>query len=205
MAKYHKLFVLSFLWSGLLHAKPYVLGTFGETFPVAEKSLIELFKERIQQVDFSKLQHQWLSDVKNYATRPTAIDIKHAQRFHHTSFDPTIVLTQDIMDRQGHLLFTKGTKINPLDYLPSYQPHWLFIDADDEEQILYTKKCLNTHPDLKIILVQGDVPVTSKIFNREVYFDQGGHLIHRFEISETPAFVYRKDKLLMIDYGVSHV
>ena len=206
MAKYLKLMLLICFISNDIYALPaFIVGTYGETFPVVEKSLIELFKERLQQIDFSKLQSQWVSDVENYAKRPNPIDLKHAQRFRKTSFDPSIILTQDIMDSKGHVLFAKGLRINPLEHLPHYQPHWIFIDADDEKELIYTRECLKAHPDLKIILVKGEVPMTSKIFDQAVYFDQGGHLISRFEISETPALVYRKDRLLVIDYGVRHV
>lgn len=196
-------FWILYLMTTVVFAKEVVVvGTFGETFPVAEKSLLTLFKERLQQVDFSTLQDQWVRGVRNYATRPTPLDLKHAESFHQSRFDPSIVLTKDIMDAKGHVIYAKGKKINPLDYLPNYQPRWLFIDADDEKQMLYTQKCLNAYPDLKVILVNGDVPMTAKILQQEVYFDQGGHLVGRFEISETPAFIYRKDAFLMMDYGV---
>lgn len=199
----NKFWVLG-LMTGVLFAKEVVvIGTFGETFPVAEKSLLTLFKERLQQVDFSTLQDQWVRGVRHYATRPTPLDLKHAESFHQSRFDPSIVLTKDIMDAKGHIIYAKGKKINPLDYLPNYQPHWLFIDADDEKQMFYAQRCLSAYADLKVILVNGDVPMTSKILQKEVYFDQSGHLVGRFEINETPAFIYRKDAFLMLDYGVS--
>jgi conjugal transfer pilus assembly protein TraW len=198
---------LSFLALGLcLLSNLYAnnVGTFGETYPVAEKSLLVLFRERLQQIDFLKLQNQWLEGVVNYATRPTPIELKHAEYFHQESFDPSIILTQDIMDAKGHVIYAKGMRINPLDYLPHYQPHWLFINADNEKELTYTADCLQKYPDLKIILIQGDVPKTAKIFNHAVYFDQSGHLVSRFELHETPALLYRQEKHFMIGYGVHH-
>jgi conjugal transfer pilus assembly protein TraW len=178
------------------------VGTFGETYPVAEKSLLVLFKERLQQIDFSKLQNQWVEDVANYAIRPSPMDLKHTESFHQAIFDPSIILTQDIMDAKGHVLYAKGMRINPLDYLPHYQPHWLFINADNEKEQIYTAYCLQKYPDLKIILIKGDVPKIAKLFNHEVFFDQSRHLVSRFEIQETPALVYRQEKNFLITYGV---
>lgn len=200
MAKFFKFWALGMCL--FINAYGNNVGTFGDTYPVAEKSLLVLFKERLQQMDLSKLQNQWVETVVQYATRPAPIQLKHAEFFHQESFDPSIILTQDIRDAKGHLLYAKGMRINPLDYLPHYQPHLLFINADNEKELTYTVDCLQKYPDLKIILIQGDVPKTAQVFNHAVYFDQGGHLVARFELHETPALLYRQEKHFMIGYGV---
>ncbi len=181
------------------------LGTFGETFPVAEMSLLQFIEARLKKLMKSNalinLQNQWVDDVRQYANRPNALHLRTSSRIYHFSYEPALILTKDIRDADGQLIYAKGTKVNALEKLPLYKPHWLFLDADESLQLAYAKRLITQYADLKIILTNGEIEKTSNLLDKEIFFDQGGKLTQKLGIKEVPAFVERKTDKLFITIG----
>ncbi len=184
------------------------LGTFGETFPVAEMSLLQFIEARLKKLMKSNalinLQNQWVDDVRQYANRPNALHLRASSRTYHFSYEPALILTKDIRDADGQLIYAKGTKVNALEKLPLYKPHWLFLDADESLQLAYAKRLITQYADLKIILTNGEIEKTSNLLDKEIFFDQGGKLTQKLGIKEVPAFVERKTDKLFITIGVAN-
>jgi conjugal transfer pilus assembly protein TraW len=197
-------FILAILFSNMVEAKS--LGTIGETFRVAEMSFLKFIELRLKVLmkapSMQVIQDQWVDSIKNYAKAPPSLNLPRATHSYEFSYDPSLVLTRDIRDAEGRILYFKGTQINPLERLPFYHPHWLFLDADDLKALSYTAKLLKKFPDLKVILTRGEIEKTSNQLNCEVFFDQGGRLTQKLGIKEVPAFVQRISKVLRIQVGI---
>jgi conjugal transfer pilus assembly protein TraW len=182
------------------------LGVFGETFPVAEMSFLQFIELRLKKLinstEMTNIQNQWIDEVRQYANRPGSLNMRSASRKYRFFYEPSLVLTKDIRDADGQLIYAKGTKVNALEKLPLYQPHWLFLDADESLQLAYAKRLITQYADLKIILTNGEIEKTSNLLSKEIFFDQGGKLTQKLGIKEIPAFVERKANKLLITIGV---
>ena len=71
----------------------------------------------------------------------------------------------------------------------------IFINGDNAAQVSWVyavaKQKDQMNQRYKIILVNGDIKVTSQSLNHRVYFDQYGRLCQRFGIKHTPTLVFQ--------------
>ena len=87
----------------------------------------------------------------------------------------------------------KGEKHNPLDKVSFGKP-LLFIDGDEKDQIEWALS-----QEGKIILVKGAPLELEKTYKHLFFFDQGGVLVEKFGLTETPARVSQQGKHLLIE------
>lgn len=178
------------------------LGVVGETFPVAESSFMMLIESRLQTLvksgEMAAIEEQWVSRVSDHTNRPTPVGLKRATKNNTYRYTPLIVLSQDILDAEGHVLWAKGTRVNALERMPAYQPHWLLLNADDVPQVRWAKRLLGHHLDAKVILTGGEIGKMEKELNHPIYFDQAGRISHQLGISRVPAWVSREGNALRI-------
>jgi conjugal transfer pilus assembly protein TraW len=169
------------------------LGTFGETFEIAERDLLDEIREKLRRMtddgtierEHKKMQKQIAQNIK----RPKAVaEIVHTKKPRKFEFDPAITVTRDLKDHKGRVFAKKGDRFNPLDVLFMSKPLF-FIDGEDEDHIFWAKEKLNIYPTAKIILVNGSPFEVEKQLNREIYFDQHGALTQKFGIKQVPALV----------------
>ena len=180
------------------HAKSF--GVVGEVFPIAEKSFLQLIHEKLQALEaagtLKTMQQQLTNVVTQHIDRPARLALSRATRTSTHIYIPEVTLDQDIKDARNHILFTKGTHVNALQKLPSYQPCWLFFDADDVAQMHWVQQQACKNP--KLILTGGAVSVAQKEFHDEVYFDQAGKITDKLHITHVPCKVVREHNHLRI-------
>ncbi|MDP3706138.1 MAG: type-F conjugative transfer system protein TraW [Legionellaceae bacterium] len=178
------------------------LGVVGETFPVAELSFMLLIESRLQEIvksgEMAAIEKEWVSRVSDHANRPTPIGLKRAFKNNTYRYEPIIVLSQDILNAAGLVLWAKGTRVNPLNSMPTYQPHWLLLDGDDLAQVRWARRMLHHHNDAKVILTGGEVGKIEQALNQPIYFDQAGRISHQLGIRRVPALVSREGNALRI-------
>ena len=182
------------------------LGVYGETFPIKEKSLLDIIRSKLQALSTSsKLQeHQQtiLKKAKEQLNRPPPVKNIHKTTVPRSfDWDPSITVPYDLKDHEGNVFHRKGTKVNPLDTHPFRCP-FLFVDGDDPEQVAWAIKQHQAAEVLhkpKIILVQGAPFELSKKLNLPIYFDQSGVLVKKFGIVQVPARVSQKERALIVD------
>ncbi len=181
-------------------------GVYGETFPIQEKSLLEVIKSKLQALSESgKLaEHQQhiLNQTKEKANRPTpTVGITKTTAARTFTYDPTITVPYDLMDHKGQVFHKKGTKVNPLE-TQSLRCSLLFIDGDDPNQVNWARGFYDivgeTHKP-KIILVKGAPLELIESHKIPIYFDQAGSLVKKLGITQVPAHVSQKDKVLQIE------
>ncbi|HGE6932704.1 TPA: type-F conjugative transfer system protein TraW [Enterobacter cloacae] len=178
------------------------LGTWGDTWPVAEQSFLEFIQTRLATMmndgTLSALQHQFVQRVEAHALRPVPVPgLKADTREHVSWYDPTFTAEQDIADTQNHIFVHQGDRINPLDTL-SLNLTLYFIDSDDKRQIAWMKTQKPPTPNYKIILVNGNVREASDSLASRVYFDQQGVISRRLQLTYIPARVIQDGRRLKI-------
>lgn len=181
-------------------------GTYGETFSIQEKSLLEVIREKLQKLSDSgqleKHQQKILKSAKQKIKQPEPVvgivKTKIARTF---TYDPSITVPYDLKDHKGQIFHKKGTSVNPLE-THSMRCTVLFIDGDDPDQVAWAKgfhKVVGENYKPKIILVKGSPLELSKSHHIPIYFDQGGTLVKKLGITQVPAKVSQKDKVLQIE------
>ena len=202
----NKMILLFWVWCWISSLEAQDLGTqnvgcYGETFAIAEKSLLTVITEKLQAIQQSgKLdlhQHVIQKRMAKQALQPEPVKVVQHTKVPRTfTFDPTFVLDHDIHDHKGRILYTKGTTINPLHQVSLTKP-LLFVDGD--AHMSWVKEQLRQHPTAKLILVKGKPLDHEEDLGRPVYFDQGGVLCRRLRLTQVPAKVTQEGDHLLIN------
>lgn len=178
------------------------LGVVGETFPVAEKSMLTLIDLRLNELmqtgEFEKMEHAFIDEVQRHVNRPTALGLTRIEKTRVHRYTPVVFITHDIVDANNHVVIARGSRLNALETLAYYDPHWVFINGDDIAQVRFATHQLQLYSDLKLILTGGSVAQMEAVFNREIFFDQGGRITRQLGISHVPAMVFRAQHALSI-------
>ena len=178
------------------------LGAIGETFPVAERSFLSLIESRLKDLadsgELDAVKEQWINQVNEHAHRPTPCGLPRAKAARSYRYNPSVTLGQDIKDHEGRVLVRAGARVNALDKLYGYQPHWVFLNGDDKAQVAWAKNILNQDKKTKVILTGGDIGDAERAFNVEIFFDQASRITKQLSISSVPTEVIRSGQSLLI-------
>ena len=119
------------------------LGVWGESFAIMEEDFEVHIMKQLEALGEDKIEAtQELIKDKMVANikRPRAVKgINRAVENKSRLYDPTFTLAEDIHDEKGHLLYSSGTKINPLEK-KAFDEVWVLIDGDDQAQVDFAKK-----------------------------------------------------------------
>jgi conjugal transfer pilus assembly protein TraW len=186
----------------LAHAED--LGVIGKTYDIAERDLIEAMKDKLRQMEktgeLAKKQDEYKNRVMSGIEHPRPIPGIQATETANTHYyDPSIVTDRDIADATGKILYPRGTRVNPLDYI-GWNKYLLFVDGRDQKQLDLTKRitAASDRP-VKLVLVAGEPLNLMRKWKKQVYYDQGGILTRRFAITRVPAMVRQEGRRLRID------
>jgi conjugal transfer pilus assembly protein TraW len=109
----------------------------------------------------------------------------------------TYTLEFDVPDGRGGLLYPRGYRFNPLDYVPFNQT-LVIIDGDDPEQLDWLKKsALLSEPDSLILLTQGAFSTIGEQLGRAVFYADR-RILKRFNLAAVPSVVSRKGRLMEV-------
>jgi conjugal transfer pilus assembly protein TraW len=179
------------------------LGVVGETFSVAEVSFLSFIEQRLADLTMSgemkDIEGNMIQEATQHITRPTPVGLSRTNVTLTHRYTPKIVLMHDIKDHFGRVLIHKGASINALLSMKHYEPHWVFLDADDSAQLRWVARVLQDTPTSKVILTGGSVSDAERLLNRDIFFDQGGRITHQLGINHVPARVSRDGDSLLIE------
>jgi len=174
------------------------------TYPILEPNMIQEMRRHLERMQadgsLKKLLDEGNRRAADSARNPTPVDgVTPAFRARTFYFDPTMVVTQDIVAPTGEVIARKGQQVNPLDQV-AWPYTWLFVDWRDANQALEVRAQLSERREaVRVILVGGNFAAASRALQREVYFDQHGLLTRKFGITHTPATVRQDGRRLRID------
>lgn len=180
------------------------LGVIGKTYEIAERDLIEVMQSRLKRMEqageLARFQEEYRNRTINGIEHPQPIPGIQATATASTHYyDPSIATDRDIADATGSILYPRGTRVNPLDYI-GWNKYLLFVDGRDARQLAFSKKVVAASDrPVKLVLVAGEPLALMRKWKSAVYFDQGGKLTRRFNITQVPAIVRQDGKRLRID------
>ncbi len=166
----------------------------GPVYPITETNFIQMAQKKIQEKmsgdDGKRWQDQQRS-IRVAADRPTPVlglrPTIHSRRW---LFDPSFVIPTDVRSANGSILLKSGSRFNPLEKV-RLKSALIFFDGDDRDQVTWAQaqnKALVGQ--VWLILVNGSLQTVSSQFpHQKVYFDQGGRLTQRLQITQVPAVV----------------
>lgn len=199
----HLLLFVCILSVSTAHAKD--LGTFGQTFAIAEIDMLKWIAARLDNMqktgEMDAIQHAFVKDVKKGAARPKPVEGLFTTTSPTTfTIDPSIVVKRDIMDTTGRVLVKSGTHVNPFKKLGhAYRWHLAFFDADDVRQVHWAQQIIAQYPHTtKLILTNGDVNRATKQLKQKIFFDQGGFITQKLRIAHLPSLAFEHNFLWQI-------
>ena len=198
-----RLLLIVLLASGTAHATVYDLGVVGQTYEITEPDMLQSFYSKLRKAEAEGKMAEVEAEMKqrfiDHANRPMGISLPRTETHRVHYYDPSIVLSQDIVDHEGNVLWPAGTSVNPLEYIAMSQ-QWLFFDGDDPEQTAWARDYLQRYPNqVRPILVQGAVLELARAWDTRLYFDQHGSYVKKFDIKAVPALISQEGKKLRID------
>ena len=179
------------------------LGVYGHLYPIGEEDFLVFIHKRLDELkangQLAKMKNQFIERAQKDALSPTPLKLSTTDNPKVFYYDPTFVLGHNIYDASGHLLFPKGTRVNPLSKF-NFDETWLFFDARDPKQVIWAKHELkslrhegidigSTEPKAKVILTGGNIKAASKALHVRIYFDQLGKISKKLRLLHVPSIV----------------
>ncbi len=193
------------LTSGYPLARANDLGTYGETFDIAEVDLLKMLGAKLKKAESSgridQLNRQFAATAERHIEEPAPVaGVLHTTKPRSWLFDPSIVVPRDFADQNGRVFAHAGDRINPLERLPTYNKTLIFIDGSDPEEVSFALSIRKkVGAERALIILTGGAPMklmrSAKV---AVYYDQQGILVQKFGITQVPATVERQGNALKI-------
>jgi conjugal transfer pilus assembly protein TraW len=169
-------------------------GKQGDTYEISEEDFLKFLSERAKSPEVQKkIQNAFRKGMGNMY-RLTRYDgrFQKAVKDRVYRIDPTITLSDDLLDHEGNVIFKKGSQFNPADYV-TMSGKYIVIDGRDNKQVLLA---LNGNYR-KIILTSGDVTALTRQHKTMFYFINDV-LIERFQLAHVPAILEQEGRYLRV-------
>ncbi len=178
---------------GLASAKE--IGITGRTFPIAERDALEEIEERVRAVDWQK----YFQRINPEEYRPNNLVVLPRTKIQRKRLvDITYTLETDIVNDKGELLYPRGYKINPADYVP-FSKTLVIINGEDQDQVKWFEQSeLRKRIDVSLFLSAGDSMDLARRLRRPTYYATSP-LIGRFQIQMVPSIIKAKEKMIEIE------
>jgi conjugal transfer pilus assembly protein TraW len=168
--------------------------TAGRTWLVAEPDALAEIEERARAVDWSAVLKK--PDPKGYRPKNLAI-LPRAGADRTFLVDLTYTLDRDIPDGKGGVLYPRGFRFNPLDYVP-YSQTLVVVAGDDPDQLEWLETSgYAGRPDAKVLLTGGSYTDLAQRLRRPVFYADH-RLVRRFNLQAVPAVVRRQGSLMEV-------
>jgi len=177
------------------------IGVVGTVYDIVEKDALKEMQEKAAKVDIEKIlkRKETANKIKHFT--PSDIDflrkIEPAKADSTFLVDMTYTLDIDIPDADGNILYPKGYKFNPLDYI-TYPKTLVILNAKSPQQLGWFKQS-DYVKDLRttLLITDGEFYDLAKTLKRPVFF-ASKHIIDVFRIKATPSVVRQKGSLMEV-------
>jgi len=168
--------------------------TLGQTYDIVEPDVLEEIKQRAQGVDWQAVYQKDPTSWGGFQS-PRLPNARHQQVREHK---PVYIVEQDVIDRQGQIIYPKGYVYNPLQYLQL--PSRIIFIGRSEAHLIWLNTVIN---ETDTIITAGGDPITlSKKIGRPVFL-LNERWLQRFNLQVVPSIVEQhKDRLLITEYAI---
>ena len=178
------------------------VGVYGRLYDIDEPDLIKVMMSKMQQKvnngDWAKLKVKMRKKMDDYIERPPGILLPPAQKNRLWYYQPITEIADDIRDHEGNLMYKKGTRVNPLDYI-KFSKDLVFFDSDQPNQVAWVKEKLKQKKTIKLILINGELKNLVNELDRPIYHDHIARLHQRMNIQALPAYVSQSGNRLKVE------
>ena len=185
----HSIFIVVGLSIVISSANAKNLGTFGRTYPIAEKDALTEIEERARQIDWDKVLDK--RKFENFQGPPDKVTLPRAQRGQVRQVDMTYTAEIDVPDGKGGILYPKGYTFNPLDFI-TYPKTIIVINGNDKDQVSWFKDSdYSQQMDVTLMITEGAFGAITKKVNRAVFYATT-KIINRFQLTAVPSIIKQK-------------
>jgi conjugal transfer pilus assembly protein TraW len=167
------------------------LGKYGAIYPIIEEDAISQLKKAIAKYDWEKFKIKQKEKIKNFKPKDL-VDLPVAKEDKVFKVDMTGAIKEDIIGRDGEVIYPKGYRYNPMEYV-FMRRIIVFINGKDEKQIEWYKK--SPYPaDMRTMLLITDgsyLDVRKKLNTLTVYY-ANREIIERMGIKAVPSVAVQK-------------
>lgn len=192
---------LSVLALGAYPAVAKDFGTQGPVWEIAEPSILDVIKARLQAMEASgeldAMKGEMQYKTKAYVARPRPVaGLQKAREERIREIDLSIRLTRDLMDHRGRVFARAGSEINPLDH-SRFSKRIVVFDGDDPDQVAFALSQGN-ELDTLLVLTKGAPLELMREHGRRFWFDQDGVIAAKFQLQFLPSEITRGDGVMLV-------
>ena len=166
------------------------LGTVGRVYPIAEKDCLVEIREKAKKLDWNKIKEESIEKAKNYKPE-NLVKLPNATQDRTFLVDMSYTLENDIPDRDGKILYPKGYRFNPLEYI-NYPIQLVVIDGSDSDQVAWFQNSPYAKDyRVRLLITDGYHVELRKKLKRPVYY---AHrlIVERLQLDKLPCIVIQK-------------
>jgi len=179
------------------------LGVLGKLYAVEEVSVREFINRRLQRLQqegrLSEPVDAMKASAHRFIEQPPGQGLPRADEYQHRFFDPSFSAPFDIADKDGKVLYKRGTRVNPLHHM-TYSRAMCFINGSDPEQVQWAMARCGDPFKHRLIALDGNL---SELQRESVgirwFFDQYGQLARHFQLQRVPAVIRQSGDQLAIE------
>lgn len=186
-----KPFVILCLISHLLLSETFTFQE-GKTYSFAEKNAITDIQEHIKknekniEAKIAKKQLEQKSKARDWKPEQRKLTVAKKHKVFYP--DMTYTVPEDIKDATGRIMYAKGFKFNPADYV-HMQQEIVIIDASNKVELEWAKK--NNYLDsakYMVLLAGGNAFEITEEFKKPAYY-LTKEVADKFQIQKTPSII----------------
>ena len=185
------------------HAEITVLGTYGKTYPFAEKNFLTVIKDKAKKVNWKKVirNSHLKKQVENF--QPYNQEVALPDALHTKVFTPNMYYTLkfSIKTADGRVIYPKGFRYKITDYV-ALPDILVVINGDNKKQVKWFRhsKYFN-NISVMVMITKGNYYKLDKKFKIPVYYYMK-QLQKRFKLKATPSVIWQKRHTVYVkQYG----
>jgi conjugal transfer pilus assembly protein TraW len=181
------------------------LGVHGKTYPIVENDFYNwlILKVKEKEKGLKKFTNQ---DLQKLIEKGMIVnefdDMPHCTKSSSKSIDLTYILDKNISDSNGNILYSKGTTVNPFNYV-GLNKAYLFLDVDNITQINHYFMLAKESDNIQPMAVKGNLQRFYQISSNKGIPVPAGKasklMLEKFQISCIPSLVTQKEKLINVE------
>ena len=189
MIKFINLLMIgALLFPGPVSAIVKDLGTFAETYPIAEKDAIAEIQAKAEKADVQSFIDPVEAESKISNFKPETLSLPKATKGRQFLVDMTYTLEFDIPDKDGDIVYPAGYQFNPLEHINNPMTY-VFIDAADKDQVdWFLKSSYADNLSCRLLITDGSYFDIIEEIGRPVYYAMR-IIIERFQLEYVPCIV----------------
>lgn len=196
-----KRILIPILFIAALSALAADLGTVGKVYKIAEQDMMAEIEERASKVDWKAVLKRETENIKKKAGDAN-LKLPMAVKKRSFYLDMTYSLDHDIntYDQQGKItgvLYPKGFKYNPLDYI-KVKETYVILNGNRNAEVDWFKKKYALTPLVYPLITEGNALQVAEKIGRPVYVLQD-NMKKIFKLEHTVSIVYPEGRRMRVD------